>query len=53
MLGIYFNADIKSFKEVPYTFRPRKKGKSKTRFKDVYHYILMNLKFLSIRITKH
>ena len=52
LFDIFFNADVKNFKEVPYVFRPRKKGESKLGFKVMLQYLLMLIRFSFIRHSR-
>jgi dolichol-phosphate mannosyltransferase len=49
LFDIYFNANVKNFKEVPYIFGPRKKGESKLGFNVILQYLQMLIKFSFIR----
>ncbi len=45
LLDICYNAEVKDFKEVPYFFAPRKKGKSKLGFEVILQYLQIIIKF--------
>jgi len=52
LLEIYFYSNIKNFKEVPYVFGPRTRGKSKLGMKAVLEYLEMLLRFFFIKYKR-